>query len=344
MGKPRIDSLSFVKAVCCIGIVIYHFTCHLQSGVLTPFVRFANGDLGPICVTVFFAVSGALLSYRYSDGIQLSKYYVNRWKSIFPMFYLAYFYYWIQYVLSNKTPFFAGHPSLYLLTLFGLDGYLSPRLPTYYILGEWFLGGIIILYALFPLILFCFRKNKWLTFAAGAVVYLVFLDKPITSHEGYWTISSCLISFLCGMTLMSCKKQALHPASVIFSLAGIGILSLVKLPLSLNLTQHLMGIFLFVALWALGEWVMKFQSPNRLFGGINRLSYGIFLLHHQVILQLLGAWQPAGRRKAVILLAISLALTLCGAKVLTLVTDALLKWVNNVLSSLRREKSLRSSS
>ena len=48
-----------------------------------------------------------------------------------------------------------------LLSLFGVDGYFSYKIPNYYQVGEWFLGAIVMLHAVYPLLSFAVNKNKF---------------------------------------------------------------------------------------------------------------------------------------------------------------------------------------
>lgn len=82
----------------------------------------------------------------------------KRITSLFPMFYLAYIL--CRFLRGNFLPhLYDGVPLRYfILTVFGMDGFLSYRLPNFYITGEWFLGCIIILYLFYPVLRWCIKK------------------------------------------------------------------------------------------------------------------------------------------------------------------------------------------
>ena len=110
MKKQEIKSFHFIKAICAIGIIIFHFSCYLENTNFRPFYYFKNGNWGYTFVTIFFIVSGGLLYHNYSDKMNIKTYYKKRWKSIFPMFYLAYIAVELEYIFANKTVFKLLHP------------------------------------------------------------------------------------------------------------------------------------------------------------------------------------------------------------------------------------------
>ena len=71
----KIKSFNFIKSICAIGIIIFHFSCYLVNTKFKPFYYFHNGNWGSTFVTVFFIVSGALLYHNYSSKMDIKKYY-----------------------------------------------------------------------------------------------------------------------------------------------------------------------------------------------------------------------------------------------------------------------------
>lgn len=51
--KKHIYEIDFIRTICCLGIVIYHFACHTNSNL--AFLNYTvNNDIGSVIVTVFF--------------------------------------------------------------------------------------------------------------------------------------------------------------------------------------------------------------------------------------------------------------------------------------------------
>ena len=331
MNKPAIQSFNLIKTVCALGIIVYHFSCHLTFRTFLPLYQYANGEWGDLLVTIFFIVSGASLYYRYADDWKsgtLSNYFYKRWKSIFPMYYLIYLFFEIQNIINYKSLFFRGNPLRYIFTLLGMDGYLCQNTLTYYIMGEWFTGAIIMLYLLFPVLLFLFSKSDKITFLIIVITYLLFLETPIINPVSYWSITSCLVSFSSGMILMKYHKILSQKIFAIICAISFIILCFFKIPISSNICSHLIGLFLFGILVFIGEVCMKNTCINKIFTEISKISYAIFLLQHVTIYDILGAWNPAEPLKISILLVITIILILCQAKALTLVSNAVVKWID----------------
>lgn len=80
------------------------------------------------------------------------------------MFYMLWLFLYYKQVCGVKHLFYNGNPKYLLLTLFGMDGYMSYRYtPNYYFIGEWFLGALILLYLCYPLLTWCMEHAKILT-------------------------------------------------------------------------------------------------------------------------------------------------------------------------------------
>ena len=151
----RIDACDFIRFFSAVGIVLYHISCKLPAEGFHLLYTYANGTFGYLFVGVFFILSGAMLYYNQPQIGSLRTFYYKRWKAIYPMFYLAYLYYFLQTVFSSGALFYKGNAKTMIWTILGLDGYVFYKIDNYYILGEWFLGAIILLYVLYPLLLCC---------------------------------------------------------------------------------------------------------------------------------------------------------------------------------------------
>ena len=336
MKKSRMDDLSFVRVISTFGIVMAHFLYYLQNIDTTNLLGYKNGSWGSSFVAVFFLLSGAVLYYRYADRRCGITYFGKRWKSIFPMYYLAYLYFEIQNMIAYGSVFFRGNPLRYGFTLLGMDGYLSQNTTTYYILGEWFTGAIIILYLLFPLLLYVFRKNSTLTIIGVTVLFVLCLDVPIINPVSYWSIPSCLMSFAAGMMIMK-YKEWFSNRWVVLGCFAIGLLfCFVSLPILTKVGNHVMGVCLFVVLRYVGGYVMQLGVIHRIVTQLSGISYAVFLVHHVMIQKITRVWNPSSWWKATVLLIGGIAIILIMAKVLTLVTQHLLAWISRFKMKKRK--------
>lgn len=320
------------------GVVCAHFFPHMTNMDITRIVYYGNGYWGGAWVQCFLIASGFLLHYHYSDHLELKTYAIKRWRSIFPMFYIAYLFFMYGKVCDSRTIFYYYFPWAYILTFLGMDGYTMGRLPSYYIVGEWFLGVIIILYILYPLLRKAFLKNSFAAFAATAVLYGVFYNKPITNATSLWTVSSCMVSFALGMLISDHRKLLINKWSVLTSLVVIALLYHEEIPLTHNLSMHLVGTGLFILMFVLGEKAMAFHPTGWFFKMLGDLSYPVFLVHNQIIPRVAGAWNPGNPLKGWFLFAVVCVLSLAAGKALQVVTRAVMAWFDEKIAWLKARK------
>lgn len=164
--RKRLFYLDFVRAIAVILILLTHYNAGFVFGINPPqldkCVLFEYpfgiyiGDLG---VSLFLIISGAALMYVYNERIDLKTFYKKRFLAIYPMFWIAY----IVAVLPNLGNFSSlGIPKWrFVLTLIGMDGYLSEYGSGFYVLGEWFLGFIVLFYIIFPLLRYLLKKRTY---------------------------------------------------------------------------------------------------------------------------------------------------------------------------------------
>lgn len=61
----------------------------------------------------------------------------------------------------------------FVLTLIGMDGYLSEYGSGFYVLGEWFLGFIVLFYIIFPLLRYLLKKNELVMWIIVLALYVI---------------------------------------------------------------------------------------------------------------------------------------------------------------------------
>ena len=204
--RNNLTSIVFARAICCLGIIVFHYFCH-SNNHSKLFLSTSNSSWGCIYVTCFFSISGIVLYYNYPNNISIKKFYFKRWKSIFPIYYLCFLYFYQNNVFKFKQLFYNGNWTKLIFTLFGMDGYFYYKYNTYYIMGEWFTGAIIIIYCLFPIIIYIFNKNKFL------IPIFLFFGFVIISKTTFFEISkdrnliTSISSFYFGMVLIKYKNN-----------------------------------------------------------------------------------------------------------------------------------------
>ena len=243
------------------------------------------------------------------------------------MFYIAFF---IMYMIKASYThdfLYGGNPVKLLLTLFGLDGYFLYLIPNYYLIGEWFLGAIVLLYAIYPVLLKAFNKSVLITTLLAFCLYATVFIPGLYKIDARCNLFSCLISFVLGMVLMK-YRSIWHKKAVVFlvSLFVSVVIIFVKLDfIHENICNHILAISLFFVFSYIGELIMKNKVLLKVFSELSGLSYAIFLIQHIVINFALKFYMPTNDLLAVCLLLAIIAITIVFAKLLTLVNNKLLK-------------------
>jgi len=299
--KERIVEYDMIRAVSALMILVFHFSTTLEDYGVQGFINFglyyANGRLGSVAVVMFFMLSGACLYLQTSgDGkLNLWLYARKRWKSIYPMFYFCYL---IAFTLlwfgtGGQSSFLRNREHWTIVqTLLGFDGYFRYTSANYYLIGEWFLGAIILCYGFFPLLRICVRKNALLTTIVCAIVFWLNLLFSPSQMEKFNQLPSVLLAFELGMVYE--KHRARIGTKIV---AASAILTAVFLFVSISLNTgvtvdpvvlvFLCGISMFVVLAYVGRETLAptrdMKHLQKSVGFLSKYSYASFLCHHLFI-------------------------------------------------------------
>lgn len=285
---PRLFYLDFIRALAAILIIITHYNNPYMSSrpifAYEPFGVYVGG-LG---VSLFLIISGAALMYTYGDDekINLKTFYQKRFLSIYPMF-------WIAFVIANAYLFLRnnGHVSTnapvwsLIFSVLGIDGLIAnTSIPTFYTLGEWFLGFILLFYIIFPILMWGIKEHPKVS---ALTIFVLFIGTILFRPNIYGLPNDILITtrlpeLAFGMYFI---KYIQH---VGYTSLGISISLLLLqefypiLPNSLALP--IVGISSFLVLtWTADH--IKHKSIQTPFKSIAKYSYSIFLVHHVIISQ-----------------------------------------------------------
>ena len=292
MRKERLFYLDFIRAIATISIIMTHFNArYIYAGVQyiykaiisTTFFNIYIGDWG---VSLFFIISGAALMYVYQEKLEYKRFYKKRFESLYPMFWMAYIIAFIGLFYLNKGMFLQAPKKNFILTIIGFDGYLAANIPTFYILGEWFLGCIILFYVLFPLLRTGVNKYPKATVVITAMIYLAF----IFFYHGVFDMSKIVFvrmpEFLMGMYFIKYIKKVNLPMLV----TSIIVLAL-NLILKPQWSNHLQTTYVGISSFFILVYISKYFD-NKFFqkvsSCISKYSYAIFLVHHVIIAQVMA--------------------------------------------------------
>lgn len=290
MHKKRLFYLDFIRAVAVVLILLTHYNVPWlpvparSSNVITTSIGgIYIGDFG---VSLFLAISGAALMYVYGEKCDIKTFFLKRFKTIYPMFWIAFVLVFLFRFLETPVISPTIPRSHILYSLFGMDMLaLSAGIPTFATVGEWFLGLIILLYICFPLLRWLLLRFPICT-AAGSLAVYVFL---LLFYRGSIP-ESCFIlfripEFLLGMYFTRyIKKVPLLLGAA--SLAVVVSNSYLHFLTNSTLATTIIGSCAFLVLAFLARF-LDFLPIRTVCFSLSKYSYPIFLLHHVIFTEVL---------------------------------------------------------
>ena len=326
-NKNRLPGIIFTRVWATIGIIIFHYFYHSNS--TTKFLYLTqNSDFGYLYVTCFFAISGVVLYYNYPKNFSLKTFYFKRWKAIFPIFYLCWLFWYIRMVIAKQTFFWAGNPLKFIFSLFGIDGYFHYLIPNYYLVGEWFLGALIFIYILYPLLCKCMNKNILIV---PVILFLGYILQYTTNFfviEDHRNLFTCITSFYFGMIAIK-YKNLFFKNKIIGLISLILFLSLcftkIQLPfINQTFIDQIQGLSLFIVLVWLGNYVME-TSISSIFKYLDKISFPMFLFQHHIIIVILYFYNPLDIKYVLLNIIFIILITIICAKVVQIITNFILE-------------------
>ena len=293
MQKNRVLYLDLIRVVCFLMVTSFHFAFTVKECSIKAAVDFYQGILeigwGAIAVSCFFMVSGAALIYRYRDNFSLKDFYKKRFFGLYPLFWLAYLFVFLEFFYRFKT--MPEAPKInFLLSIIGLDGYFNERIPTFYLIGEWFLGALLLLYLLFPLYRLVMRKCKYIlpvVFLIAGIILINYNPFPLDIDQNP---IMCSMSFVLGMLIEMLRESPRRTSQIGRRIAAAAGVLLFVIVFILDRVGYLyqfnpyylrfaLPIALYLILMEAAEWVRSERTKN-LIATIGKHSYAYFLIHH----------------------------------------------------------------
>lgn len=158
-----------------------------------------------------------------------------------------------------------------------MDGYTIYKIPNYYLIGEWFLGCIILMYLLFPIIRILYKKNAWATFGIYVLFYILLVKFYPFEMDISRNVLIKLVDFMFGMLFAKKIKKS----SGVQAMLGICI-CMVCIGVRNMYTITIIGCALFLCLKFFTTKINN-VGIKKCIERISRYSYGIFLIQHIVI-------------------------------------------------------------
>lgn len=285
----KVFYLDFIRAIATIMIISVHYNGHLEGtyGIKTvtmPFYNMANGNWSGPGVDLFFIISGAALMLNYNQNINIKEFYKKRFKSIFPMFWLAYI-----IVFSYRFYLYGGISDIprwkIIFSVIGMDGYFNYLGSNFYILGEWFLGAIIFFYLLYPLMLKLIEKMPRVLFVVFTIITVLTIQFNPFQISLRRNLIVCLYCCLLGMYYVKYIKQIKLPYIIVCALVSCYLITNI-INIDTVAVYIVIAALLFIVLAYIAEKI-KCKPIEFVSSTISKYSYSVFLVHHVVIVKYL---------------------------------------------------------
>ena len=292
--NKRIFSYDFVRAIATVLIVITHFNArYIMLGTPIAYSKMIIGAnvfniyIGGLGVSLFLIISGASLMATYEKNLDWRLFWKKRFLSIYPMFWIAYLFAFLHQFMRLHTINQSIPKRNIFFSILGIDGYLANAgVPTFYILGEWFLGFILIIYIIFPLLRFGVLNYPVKT---GIIISLLYIATMVFYNSNFpenMFIFTRLPEVFFGMYFHKYLKKVNF--KVAFLAVAVLVINTVYSPtFSQNIQTTYIGIASFLLLSYIGS---KLEANNlivRICKVMCKYSYAIFLVHHYIIARLM---------------------------------------------------------
>lgn len=283
-AKTHWAGLDLIRLLPILVIVTYHYGVETATAGLyaSPVLTSpAYGDLVHLSVFLMFLLSGAGLGAKYAARpCRPAEYIRSRAAAIYPVFWLCFVPLFVYSDVWHHNN--AAVPWWKLVfSLVGLDGYLQAYTPTFYKIGEWYLGCQVLLYCLFPLTLWATRTQRR-RLGLGAAAVLVWAAGPWLCPAGvdwFHTVWGEWPVFTLGILFGNLlgRRRAVIPAGLCLA---VGVFcAAAGLP-----SYHSLSLLAGAVFWAL-FWLGQAAVPavTRALALLAKDCYGVFLIHHVFI-------------------------------------------------------------
>ena len=295
----RIVSFDGLRTAAFLAVVFSHLLIHADVSSFFPHGSQMSAQWGKFGVSFFFVLSGASLSIgSFRTGSRFDDFFLRRLRSILPPFWVAYAVcalveFWLRgRTVVGTNVLFAGP------TAVGLDGYLYSRFPVYYLVGEWFIGCLLILYLLAPAVNALVVRRPWAALIGFfALSALSLYASPVLSRAfPFWNpvpnynASSNVFDFSFGMVFFRFIRPRFRRYA---ALAGVSLAFLLAcrfLPFGRLFEISPLGTLQTVAAFSILCFALDLvavgEETRRAVGFLGSMSYLAFLYHHRVLVWL----------------------------------------------------------
>ncbi len=284
MEKRRDLSLDFIRVIAIWIILNFHFSASFLF-YDSPLYAMANGSWGCVGTTVFFVLSGFLLRTKYKEIKSLKDFYIKRFLSIYPTFYVAFAVCFFFMVFKYRKIFYLGNPVKLIFSVLGIDNYLGfYGISTYALVGEWFTAVIVAIYLIYPLISFLYNKSKPVVAILVYGLYFANIFLKIDPVIVDASLFSGVAMFVTGVFLSEISgyiREKKWPG--ILGIAVSIVIVFVKLQGPYIIYLHILGIAMFVGMYFVFSEISKLIKSGKFVTFLSTVSYAVYISHHFIL-------------------------------------------------------------
>ncbi|MFM0138658.1 acyltransferase family protein [Caballeronia grimmiae] len=342
--RERLFYIDLIRALSVLLIITFHFNQQIGShGIRAAEIfkqTFHSENIGSLGITLFIIISGAALMVSSGNSLNLATYARKRFLAIFPL-------YWTGFLLTAAALFILhGHLRgdsshwKFILTVIGMDGFLYYRIPNYYLLGEWFIGFILIMYGAFPILRWAvLRRPVVLTIAVAALYLAVTLNYDKLFHiDVIHNPIARLPEFVFGMLFVQYAPKVRW---------YVALAALIALCIPLVWTVPVLHIYVALETGIAAFTLLAYAGQSLRFGVrwqqviafLSTYSFAAFLVHHNIIGELLVRFLNGALSHVEVyfLYLIVLVLAFTVGRLLTMLADALTRFFLPAPAAAQRE-------
>lgn len=282
--KKRVAAFDFIRVCALFLIIVYHLDIASIPGM---------NAIGPVGVGLYLMLSGAVLMYIYGDNSETCwgvwrgvDFYKRRYLTLMLPFYIAYIIVWLWNRIIN-VPLTQGVSSWKIVfTMIGMDGFLSYKIPTFYLIGEWFLGCIILYYLAFPTLELLIRQCPLFLILVTSFLFDRMIQNYTWEMPILWNPIVLAPNFVFGMYFTKYLKDKVKINVACLAILGYIWYYLKPPGLATMYILTVSTIFLFLVLFYVGTQINNLCTAS-IVNKLSKYSYGIILFHHVVFSNLL---------------------------------------------------------
>lgn len=316
--QKKVVWLNTVRVFASLTVILTHYI-DLEQFANFEKLRWAFVDVGHIGIILFFAVSGYLASNSLSRSKSVFEFYRRKLIRIVIPFSAAYIVLGMFFILlgiieprlAERSPFFSvihvgGDYLGILFSIFPMDINLIRYfdLPSYWFVGEWFIGMVVHMYLIAPLLDKILRYNFFVAVILSLVlswtVYILTL--PLQDNgkiiSNWWIFIVRVPEFLMGMIIFNCRDFiSKHKSKINFSALTLIFISFLLIYLYIDpesalfsrICVHHPNDFLFslpmiYLFFTFAEWLNeKNFALIEKFNSFSDISYMAMLIQHVII-------------------------------------------------------------